>query len=113
MFNDKEMKLWRLALDREAKVGEIQNASIMIIKSLRARGFVVEMLNGISTAKPEKPKKDPGDIVFSFGKHTGKKIKEVPPDYLRWIHSWIDNGDEDLQKKFKWLRLAIEEYWNQ
>jgi hypothetical protein len=61
--------------------------------------------------KQKKPKIDPGEVVFSFGKHKGKRIDEVPVQYLDWIHEWIANGDPDLQKKFNWLKATIEEYW--
>lgn len=118
MFTEKEMKLWRLALDAQAQKGEIDNAAIAILKSLRSRNFKAETLTSVvkpepkPKPKPEKHKPDPGDIVFQFGKHKGKMIREVPPDYLHWIHRWIDEGDADLQKKFGWLKKSIEEYWN-
>src|SRR3954471_20039164 len=112
------MKLWRLALDTQAQKGEIENAAVAILISLRSRNFKAEMLNEVvkpqpkPKAKPEKHKPDPGDIVFQFGKHKGKKIREVPPDYLHWIHRWIDEGDDTLHRKFDWLKKSIEEYWN-
>jgi hypothetical protein len=124
MFTTKEMSLWRMALDPGAHQGEINNAATLLISILRKRNFKAEMLtNGAPEPapkpKPEPPPKkkkqavDPGEIVLSFGKHQGKRINEVPPDYLRWIHNWISEGDDGLKKKFGWLKKTIEEYWNQ
>lgn len=33
------------------------------------------------------------DYVLSFGKHKGKKLKDVPPDYLNWIMKTISSGE--------------------
>jgi hypothetical protein len=125
VFTTQEMKLWRMALDPGAQPGEITNAATLLIGILRKRSFTPEMLTNGHKPKPEpeqpkaKPKQkqkkdniDPGSVVFSFGKHKGKRIDETPADYLRWIHSWITDGDEDLKKKFNWLKKTIEEYWN-
>jgi uncharacterized protein (DUF3820 family) len=116
-----------MALHPETPDGEIQNAAVLLIKILRKRNFSPEMLLG-TTAKPQykpepppkpkpkpkpKYKEDAGDVVFSFGKHKGKKISEVPSDYLQWIHNWISNGEPELQKNMGWLLRTIEEYWNE
>jgi hypothetical protein len=122
VFTVKEMALWRMALHRDTPEGEIDNATRLLIQILRKRNFTAEMLNGVTVKsepkqpepkpKPKKAKLDPGEVVIPFGKHKGQRVNQVPPNYLQWIHDWIDNGDPDLQKRFGWLKETILEYWN-
>lgn len=34
------------------------------------------------------------EYVLTFGKHKGKMLKDVPDDYLYWMHDqkWMTNG---------------------
>ena len=43
------------------------------------------------------------EIVFPFGKHKGKKLSDVPPDYMKWC---IDN----MQRLDPKLKAAMENY---
>lgn len=38
-----------------------------------------------------------GDMVFPFGKHKGKKLSEVPPDYMKWCISNMQRLDPKLK----------------
>lgn len=38
----------------------------------------------------------PLDAVFTFGKHNGTSIREVPIDYLRWCLREITDGPEEF-----------------
>ena len=42
-------------------------------------------------------------VTMPFGKHRGKKLAEIPPDYLLWL---LDNADH----LDRYLRSAIERY---
>jgi hypothetical protein len=111
MFTELEMKLWRLALNKAAMKGEYENAFRMIGESLRERNFTPEDL-GIPTIKPI----DWGSTIIPLKKHKGKTIREVAitePDYLAWCIRWIQNGDEDLQDKFKYLVMAINKFYSE
>ena len=44
IYNDREQKLIRLALDPGAADGELQNAAIMIFISLKNRGIMADAL---------------------------------------------------------------------
>lgn len=100
------MKLWRLALDKSALKGEVDNAAIAIIHSLRNRNYNLEQL----TMEPiETASVDWGTAVFNFGKHRGEMIKDVPADYLLWAYHWIES-DSELEKRYGNLHFAIGKY---
>ena len=46
IYNEREQKLIRLALDPGAAHGELQNAAMMVFKSLKARGIMADALFG-------------------------------------------------------------------
>lgn len=107
MFNDKEMKLWRMALHPNTNKGEIENAAIAIINSLRSRNYKYEDL---TTAPMATATVDWGTTTLSFGKHRGMMLNEVDPSYLMWAHDWILNGDPGLQVKYGHIAIAINKY---
>jgi hypothetical protein len=89
LFIPLEQKLIRLALDDAAAPGEVLNASVSLIKSLRKRGVRPEALlqpaaNGVTRSAPRQAP-DYGSTILSFGKFRGFRIREVDPDYLRWV----------------------------
>ena len=45
----------------------------------------------LKKATPEMP----------FGKHKGKLLSQVPPDYLLWLHSEFRLQEKDLDPKVK------------
>jgi len=112
LFSEREMKLWRLALDPGAKKGEIENAMVMIGNSLRSRNFKTEQLGFPSVPKVE----DWGATIMPLKKHKGKTIREIAmtdPSYLSWCLHWVKDGDEELQHKFKFLIVAINNFYRE
>lgn len=57
-------------------------------------------LSGNPTENSYNPKVDnPADVVLNFGKHKGKKLGEVPTDYVEWL---ADNARD------QWLKDAAK-----
>lgn len=53
---------------------------------LMAFGLATEDDDAQSLSELKEPtKEDAEDYTISFGKHKGKKLKEVPEDYLEWL----------------------------
>jgi uncharacterized protein (DUF3820 family) len=116
MFNEKEMKLWRLALDPGAMKGEYENAIVLILNSLRARNFKPEDLSGVKPQPQQqhyRPRQDKqthwGTTKMPFGKYKGEMLQDIDIDYLHWVMGWIHEDDGRLQK-FSWLVTTIENY---
>lgn len=76
MFTEMEIKLLRLALDKGAMGGEIDNAAIALIRKLRNRNVNID------------------DIV-------GKALKDIPKDYLLWVLNNCDNISPSLENAIK------------
>jgi hypothetical protein len=106
MFNEKELKLLRLALDNGAHKGEIENAAVKFIYSLRERKFNI---NGEKHYAPGGSQVDHGKTILHFGKYKGRMIKDIDPDYLQWLIRWM-RSDTDKQKTFRGLINAIETF---
>jgi len=116
-----EIKLIRLALDPSAQIGEVQNASIMFFSSLRKRGVTFEGFapgasskpGSVNTARPKQQQQSPG-ITMPFGKHRGKELDDIEPDYLRWVYNkWYPGLNAEGQKSWQWLLDAIENYFEE
>jgi len=59
-------------------------------------------LSGNPTESSYKPKvDDPADVVLTFGKFKGKKLGEIPEDYVEWLK--INARDERLRDAAKKL----------
>lgn len=58
-----------------------------------------------------KVKKDKGEIELRFGKHKGKKIKEIPEDYLWWAWKNVDSRSwtQDLLNYIKETKKFLKE----
>ena len=69
---------------------------------------------GNATPKPQgqsshtkSPGPQPASYVVSFGKHQGKKIQDVPLDYIQWYLNQKDSKkDPDVHKVFNTEYLA-------
>ena len=90
MFDNREIKLLTLALDRGASDGEINNAAKMFVRSLRKRGVTVADL--IEQEQPDyNMLPSYMDMRMEFGKHKGKLLVDVPGEYLVWVLSNCTN----------------------
>lgn len=94
-----EKKILVLAMDRAASDGEIGLAALKLIELLRKRypsGY--ELIKDLEQIRVEtrvryinETRPDPySNFIIPFGKYRGRKIKDVPVDYLLWL---LDNFD--------------------
>lgn len=102
-MTETELKLFRLALDKAATEEEAATAAAKLIALMRRRG--ADSYDPDERARfrfPEAsrvPKRDktvkavdwPGSIIMPFGKHRGKPLALIPPDYLWWC---LQNFDQ-------------------
>ncbi len=62
-------------------------------------------IQGNPTENTYNPKvDDPADIVLTFGKHKGKKLGDIPTDYVEWLAE---------KAKDQWLRDAAKKFLSQ
>lgn len=127
-LNERELKLWRLALDPAAGEGEIANAAIALLRSLRQRKVsayddhdVRNTFGGRYRTPPPSPTPPPsaarwytqsdwpGTIIMPFGKYAGWRLGEMDPDYLRWCVANLDQERRgNLVKAMAWLLEDLE-----
>jgi uncharacterized protein (DUF3820 family) len=83
-FTPTEIKLIRLGLNHAAADGETKNAGSLLLTSLRKRNVRLEDILHLSPAY-QRPAINYGEVLMSFGKFKGFRLKEIDPDYLRWV----------------------------
>ena len=88
VFTDTEKKLLRLALCVSAHPGEVDGAGRALIASWRKRGLDPDALFGTGTATLAIPENIYAKTILSFGKHKGRRLDQVPVEYLLWA---LDN----------------------
>jgi Putative quorum-sensing-regulated virulence factor len=103
-------KLLLLACDAAAYPGEAANAAVALLRSLTARhGDAHKLLAELETpslahVEPVRPRGiDYGTQLLPFGKHRGRRLRDVPASYLIWALKNCRNMDE-------YLREVIERY---
>jgi|KBSMisStandDraft_5_1062788.scaffolds.fasta_scaffold04137_5 hypothetical protein len=116
MFNEREQKLIRLALDPGAHDGEIQNASVMVFRSLIARGIMADVLiNGVANSKPKSVwEREPRYIFPNWqrSKWANMPFAEIDPSYLRWVvRVWYAKLDDEGKQEWMWLVNDIIEFF--
>ena len=95
MLNDTEIKLLRLALDKGAATGEIDNAAVMFVRKLRERGisaddFINQMSEENNIVQCRRTK-------MTFGKYEGEMLADIPLDYLIWVLRYCWNIKSNLR----------------
>ena len=107
MINEREKKFLRLALDPAAKKGEIDNAAVAFVNSLRSRGVMAEQFftNGASVSNSKY------HYIFPWGKHKGLHFDQIEPGYLSWVNRvWYPGLDDEGKDKYSTLYKEIKEY---
>jgi hypothetical protein len=119
ILTEKEIKLLRLGLDKAASPAERANAATKLVTSLVSRGvdgYAIESALA-STKVVEVPlynKHSPevilGEMLVDFGKHKGKKLKNVPHSYLQWCLSDCGNLSRPMRRAFtQWLEFLYRQ----
>ncbi len=90
-FTELEQKLLRLALNAGAEPGEIRNASLKLVESLRRRGLRPEALIEGAEVQSDSGIEQARCMRMPFGKHRGKGLDQIPVAYLRWVLSKCSN----------------------
>jgi hypothetical protein len=89
VFTETELKLLRLALNQASHPGEIDGAGRALIASWRKRGLNPDTVLGTGTLAI---KGNPyAATIFAFGKHRGKRLDEIPVEYLLWVLDHCDH----------------------
>jgi hypothetical protein len=96
-----ERKLVLLALDQAAPAGEIASAGACLIKQLRKRfpdGYaLLSELEGSHESEASKY----GSVIMVFGKYKGRRLAQIPSDYLCWILDNCDHLDRCLKTRHR------------
>src|SRR5690242_10663000 len=85
-FTPTEANLIRLALDKAAAPGEIENSGAKLMLLLRRRGVEPEEVLAYSIHAPDPNAFAFGEILMPFGKYKGLRLREIDPGYLRWVY---------------------------
>src|SRR5258708_7539587 len=112
-LSDRQKKLILSALDPANAPGEAENALAALLKSwLKEFKDGYELIKAlVATGTAAKPAIQPligvdyGEVLLTFGKHKGKKVKEVDAGYLLWE---MDNEPPD--GIIPYTREAIRHY---
>src|SRR5260370_35037838 len=116
-LTDQQRKLVLLAFDQSAATGEVSNAAMALINSLRkeykdGHEFIKARAgNGaVSTSKPIEGV-NYGNVVLTFGKYNGKMLKEVDPGYLLWAVDSIKPERINKYTLFAMKRFLRDEHY--
>ena len=84
-FTPLEQCLIRLALDPAAAEGEIQNCGSKLMLLLRRRGVDPEEILQYSIESTSPKTFVHSELRMPFGKYKDLRLREIDPDYLRWV----------------------------
>ena len=97
----KEAHLLRLALNKAAAMGEIENSARMLIESLRRRDVQASDIEQALVKEPLPAKRlrpDFGLTRFPWGKNKGRPIVDITPRDLRSAIHWARSIPEVAQR---------------
>jgi hypothetical protein len=103
-FTEVEAKLLRLGLDAAAAPGEIANASVMLMQSLRRRGMRPEALIAGMPSRLDTPLERARRLKMPFGRHRGRRLDVIEPAYLQWALRECSGLSLDLREA---IRLVL------
>jgi hypothetical protein len=103
LYSPVEEKLIRLALDCAAQPGEVENSAVKLIESLRRRGIRPEaIICGSELPRPaSRPAFDCSSVRMPWGIHEGKRLRNIPFDYLRFILKKCTKADPLLLRTIR------------
>jgi hypothetical protein len=92
----RETQLLRLWLDQAAGPGEAANAAMHLRRLLSERGvdaYAIEEILSRQYRAPQPVYQSPiksryAAVKLHFGKHRGRRLDQIPTDYLLWV---LDN----------------------
>jgi Putative quorum-sensing-regulated virulence factor len=89
-LSEQQKKLVTVALCPGAHAGEISNAALALIQSLRRQyedghQFLKQLETDSPPPKARPAEVDFGSIKMPFGRHKDKSLPEVPVAYLKWF----------------------------
>ena len=112
-----ETKLLHLVLNGSAAEGEIATGATKLVESLRRRGVSAEQIEhmlGTRGMIPKYTRPDYGLIACPFKKHKGELARDVPPDYLKYMVTWVrTHNDPGVVQKFRQWADDMEIFLNQ
>jgi hypothetical protein len=110
-----ETKLLHLILNGAAAPGEIATGSAKLVESLRKRGVEAEEIeNTLNRAVPRYTRPDFGLVTCPFKKHKGELARDIDPNYLKYMISWVRNhNDPGVIQKFSQWADDMEVFLNQ
>lgn len=113
MFNDKELKVARQAIDSGCTENEWQNAAILFFRLLRSRkaDFNEFESNGQMPAiPPTQP--DFGLTFMPWGQYRGQMFRDIPPGWLMAKRDWI-RSKPDILARWGNIAEAIDKFLGQ
>jgi hypothetical protein len=110
-----ETKLLHLVLNGAAAPGEVATGAAKLVESLRARGISAEQIeNTLGGAVPRYTRPDFGLTPCPFKKHKGELARDIDPNYLKYMISWIrGHSDPGVVEKFSQWANDMEIFLNQ
>lgn len=110
-----ETKLLHLVLNGAAAPGEVTTGATKLVESLRSRGVSAEQIeHTLSRTVPQYTRPDYGLIPCPFKKHKGELARDISPDYLKYMVSWVRNhNDPEVVQKFRQWADDMETFLNQ
>jgi hypothetical protein len=98
-----------------AAPGEVATGATKLVESLRSRGVSAEQIETtLGRAVPRYTRPDYGLIPCPFKKHKGELARDIDPNYLKYMISWVRNhSDPGVVQKFTGWADDMEQFLSQ